>query len=97
MNCKPGDLAIVVSSKTGNIGRLCRVVAMATSHDAAAYGVQLRGPTWIVSERMRVRNALTGLEKFVPLAPDVALRPIRGQEGTDETLTWAGLPGKVEA
>ena len=43
-------------------------------------------PTWEVSPRF----------EHYWLCRDKNLRPIRDQPGEDETLGWAGLPGKVE-
>lgn len=89
MNCKPGDLAVVVRSVSGNLGKVVRVRVMINDVEFID-GSKLRcwtfeGPTMFGS-----------LGRLVTVIPDECLRPLRDNPGQDETLTWAGLPNKQE-
>jgi len=87
LNCKPGDLAIVVSGE--NVGKLVDVL-----HEHPVYG----HGCWTVIPHSDATasfgNAKAG-EKVG--CDDFKLRPIRPNDGEDETLTWAGKPQKEVA
>jgi hypothetical protein len=92
MNCKPGDLAVVVNGP--NIGGLCRVVSPYTVR-------MVEGLCWNIECLSRMRDNLTGN----PVAPgtaalcaDAFLRPIRdpGDDAVDETLQWLPVPREDE-
>jgi len=90
MNCKPGDLAIVVSAPKEvrhHIGKIVQVVRLTTSWDGLTCWT-LREPFWDVVKGRR------GLCEGIA---DKDLRPIRDQPGQDETLQWAGLPNETPA
>ncbi len=99
LNCKAGDLAIVVRSSLGNIGKIVKVRCLYFDGYKAPNGGLYRGlpnvPTWIV-ECDGGLNALLVDRSVVSYKErpfsDGGLRPIRNQPGDDETLTWAGLP-----
>lgn len=98
MNCKPGDLAVVVRSRLGrSTGRIVEVVSPAVPGEMAR-GFRFvpkdeTGPYW----RIRGRVFLTdGTEIDEWFAQDAWLRPIRDQDGEDETLTWAGKPSDIK-
>jgi hypothetical protein len=86
MNCKPGDLAVVVKSATRpeNVGRIVRCVRR-----TVRIGHKSRLPLdcWVVEPDITLCGAIA----------DECLRPIRDQDGDDETLTWAGKPEQVTA
>ena len=69
MNCKPGDLALIVRAQA-NPAWLGRIVIVVRAFDPE---------TWVTD----------------PMPPgfdcvfDRALRPIRDNDGIDETMTWA--------
>lgn len=86
MNCKPGDLAVVVRSATNpeNIGRIVRCVDMTRRRLAGSWE---ECECWIVEPDITVYGAIA----------DRCLRPIRPTDGEDETLTWAGKPEQVTA
>lgn len=88
MNCKPGDLAVVVRSIAGNEGLVLTCLRLATESEMRD-GYYWRGlaPMW-VTDRVS-RNNIGGSDA---LMPDALLRPIRDQPGEDETLTWAEVP-----
>lgn len=84
MNCKPGDLAVIVKSAAGNEGRIVHVVDKARY----GYGIDAYGdmPIWWV------RSAGTPMPGTVFSAsefnfPDAWLRPIRPPSQEDETET----------
>lgn len=82
MNCKPGDLAVIVRAKANPeyLGRIVRVIELydADSWQTEPLPVDPDGFVW--SSIM-----------------DRALRPIRPDAGDDATLMWAGKPEQVTA
>ena len=96
MNCKPGDLAILVRSDSGNAGKIVRCVRLhpntGLDADGRSLGRVSLHPRWVIDPPLP--NGAWGL---IFTAPDVYLRPIRDSDGTDETLLWAGKPQPVEA
>lgn len=95
MNCKPGDLAVVVRAPNGaeiRVGSIVRVVEF----DGWCFFIDTGA--W-AQDVWRVE--FNGSE-FSPLGfewgiPDSDLRPIRPNDGEDETLQWAGKPQEVTA
>ena len=85
MNCKQGDLAIVIRSAAGNEGKIIRCVRMVMEDGGWGYG-----PRWVTDPPVRG----TGLP--VQAVLDSCLRPIRGTEGQDEMLRIAGVPVTLE-
>ena len=85
MNCKPGDLAIVVRSQLGNEGKIVRCIRLASGWNAV----------WEI-DRAIAKHTFQDKE-FVRLAPDECLRPIRdaGDDARDEMLR--PLPEEVPA
>lgn len=89
MNCKPGDLAVMVKSGAGNEGRILtciRFIGRVSGYEGSDY--------W------EVDKALTS--KFgdkTRIARDSQLRPIRPQsdDATDEMVLIAGKPQEVTA
>jgi len=77
MNCKQGDLAIIVRSEVAPefIGRIVRLGGPVTMLEIPGWfidGEPLDGRYWLVADR--------------------CVRPIRDQPGDDETLALAGRP-----
>lgn len=90
MNCRPGDLAVVVRSRAGNDGRIVTCVRLATESELEL--VLFRpglGPVWVIEERLRY-----SIGGYVNLAPDAWLKPLRdpGPDAVDETLEWREVP-----
>lgn len=95
MNCKPGDLAVMVRSFAGNEGKIVRCLRLACEGELIAIGWAMdMGPVWYIDMPLRANWGLA-----VPLAIDAFLRPIRdpGDDATDETLVWAGKPQREHA
>jgi hypothetical protein len=96
MNCRPGDLAIVIRSGLGkSVGRLVTCIRLSEEE-----GLRNRdgsvdwGPIWETDD-----YGPTGFGQFHNLWADADLRPIRdpGDDATDESLLWAPAPEKVAA
>ena len=88
MNCKQGDLAIIVRSWAGNEGKIVRCVKFIPlvvwiNPDGSAD----REPGWIADVTTINCAGMPG-NKFM----DSQLRPIRDQDGEDEMLRIAGKP-----
>ena len=98
MNCKPGDLAYVTKAGSPNLGRVVHVVMPydgRTSFRGRPYS-QPEGSAWIVEGGgLVIPNDLTPVPWH--MVEDKFLRPIRDNDGEDETLTWAGKPEGVAA
>jgi len=93
MNCKQGDLAVMVKSYAGNQGKIVQCIRLATKEEIDdAWFLTKDGPIWII-DRL-IPTIKKGLQR---LAIDAQLRPIRPSEGQDETLTWAPVPKKERA
>lgn len=91
MNCKPGDLTIVVHSCKQQ-GRITRCIRLATEEDAARQGMYFPNgrPVWVVEHEFQytTRRATLILDSF--------LRPIRDSDGEDQMLTRAGKPSDIK-
>ena len=86
MNCKPGDLAIIVRSIAGNEGKIVRLLRLHTGSSNYFFG----GPRWVIDA------PVTDCWGFpINSLADACLRPIRDQEGDDETFSWAGKPTEL--
>lgn len=95
MNCKPGDLAVIVKSRAGNEGRFVEVVNGDVERLPGDLGMASFGPLWRVRSYGSIRSSWGWLhEEFA--FPDAWLRPIRnpGEDAKDETLQWKEVPAK---
>ena len=109
MNCKPGDLAVVVRSNFGNCGKLVRVIGpsplngkpLGTKAEIAGGKFQVKSYpsafSWVIEALGQPLVKESGKSYQICPAGDHHLRPIRDQDGQDETLTWAGKPEGVSA
>ena len=88
MNCKQGDLAVVVRSLAGNDGVIVRCIQLmpAGTDDLSVF----LGPVWKIDKPL-----VSNWGDSSPFINDINLRPIRDNDGEDETLTWAGKPEQV--
>lgn len=92
LNCKPGDLAIVVRSAAGNEGKIVQCLKV---HPSGVGGLfRFYGPVWEIDRPLKtLRKTPVGTvegERF--FAPDICLHPIRDNDGEDEMLRIAGRP-----
>lgn len=97
MNCKPGDLAIVIKSGVGNEGRIVKCLRLATDADRVNEGF-IGGfgiPLWVVDKPLK---CITGGRRHrARLAWDAQLRPIRPGDITDEEVRDLYAPKQPEA
>lgn len=84
MNCKEGDLAIVIRNHNGHTGTVLRCVKL--------HPETIIGATWITDQ---TRVNLVG--KSSNLWFDRDLRPLRDNPGEDESLTWCPRKEPVPA
>lgn len=98
MNCKPGDLAIVVKSWAGNEGKIVRCIKLDSRRsffdNVSPDGVTPPEPIWIIDKH------LLGCDgSFSDYIADSQLRPIRdpGEDAVDETIQRLGKPEAVTA
>ena len=97
LNCKAGDLAIVVKSSSGNLGKVVRCLCLASKEDLLKAGYRGNDAVWVVDRPLPWMNRKGITIAQVPFAPDANLRPIRDSDGEDEMIRIAGLPLKEHA
>lgn len=105
LNCKPGDLAVVVGSSDFS-GLIVNVLHRAPQvpfnlPDGYPHIACPEGNFWVIEFKSPIPAFIKGSPiprqaKFAT-GRDDKLRPIRPGEGDDETLTWAGKPEKITA
>ena len=89
MNCKQGDLAVIVRSLDGNHGALVRVVRDSGYRDDAQHW-------WVCEALQPIRCADRDVRAGDRLCvADADLSHIRDNDGKDETLTWVDKPERV--
>jgi len=83
VNCRPNDLAAVVAGLPEcDIGKVVKVLKSCMVNDKAYWSYE--GAICFTENGSTADYIADGL-----------LRPIRDNDGEDETLTWAGKPKKV--
>lgn len=89
MNCKQGDLAVVVKCDPmpDAVGHIVECIKMEGWYPVN--GV-FYSDVWRVRWGDKVAHDLTGYEDWG--CPDAWMRPIRCEDGEDETFSWAGRP-----
>jgi hypothetical protein len=87
LNCKAGDLAVVVRSEAGNLGKIVRCVKFLGVRNAIGRDGIEECAIWMIDQPLK---AFDGTEDFH--CEDEILRPIRDNPGEDETLTWCPTP-----
>ena len=87
MNCKQGDLAVIVKSAAGNEG----VILTCIRPYNGPWKQYEYLPGWEVDRKIRAASG--EVSEFVP---DRLLRPLRDNPGTDESLLWAPVPSKLK-
>lgn len=109
MNCKQGELAVIVSAVIkNNIGKIVKVVRPCVANEVfvSKTGEPIRftgkvSQTWVVHCEGGLAWADEDgafCEYFIDRPfYDACLRPLRDNPGQDETLQWAPVPKKVEA
>ena len=88
MNCKQGDLAVIVFSKYGNEGKLLTCLRLASAEECADESFwNWKGPVWVTDAVIQCNDRTT-----THLYPDSRLTPLRYSDGEDEMLRIAGVP-----
>ena len=83
MNCKPGDLAIIVDG-----GSYPEVIGKIIKCESLDEPSMLHGPMWFTDGSIFSRKG-----KITAIA-DKCLKPLRDNPGQDETLNWLPVPTK---
>lgn len=103
MNCKKGDLAIIIGDTWGYDERLPELRLTAHSAGRVVECVELVDldgePAWFIGEPITLKvSSPRGIGTVeMDVITDSLLRPLRDGEGEDETLAWAGRPEVVPA
>lgn len=94
MNCKQGDLAIIVRSEAGNEGKIVRCLKLLPNNHwiCCKTGIHSFADGWEIDQQVRLFTGGT-----TNRVPDYRLRPIRDQDGEDEMLRIAGKPERMTA
>jgi hypothetical protein len=103
MNCKPGDLAVIVRSQfradlIGLFVEVLHAAPMNTDFDlpnGQAHSPLIDGRfRWVCKfmQPVKAPHGLGSIQTVYAPIPDECLRPIRDQPGEDETIRIAGLP-----
>ena len=91
MNCKQGDLAVIVESAYGHEGKIVKCLDMYVGYSTYR-GKRSHSPSeaivWLIDVTLQKGDEANNL------AHDLCLRPIRDQDGQDESLTWLDVPSK---
>ena len=91
MNCKQGDLAVIVRSFANNEGKIVRCQRLHSSEirdlDGMYFYNGLGGPHWVIEGDV---FSAEGFRIFT--VADACLRPLRDNDGQDEMLRMVGLP-----
>ena len=90
MNCKPGDLAVIVKSLTGLEGKIVRCLHLAESRHFDLDGRMVLsdgGLRWVLETPV-----LNGEGGMLYTYADARLRPLRDSDGEDEVLRMVGRP-----
>lgn len=82
LNCKQGDLAVIVRSFAGNEGKVVQCLQLVLGEKHA-----FPGPRWLIDRP--VPHSTMGSTLTVA---DCALRPLRDSDGEDEVLGLVGRP-----
>jgi hypothetical protein len=90
MNCRPGDLAVLIKSTQGYEGAIVEVVSWAGDYE-------FRNDCTAASWLCKVPSSMEWMAGHQTPAghlhiPDSWLKPLRNDPGTDETLEWKSLP-----
>ena len=94
LNCKQGDLAIIVRSQLGNAGRVVTCLRIASPENLReTFGstMEKHGLIWRIDTPVKWSNWVRGVVE-VPFMADEVLRPLRDSEGEDEMLRLVGKP-----
>lgn len=96
LNCKQGDLAIIVSSSCGNEGKIVRCVEFAgvikrvpDTQGVLHYYMGAPRPIWRIDRTINFANSFETVQ--IEYCSDEKLRPLRGDLTNDEIETTQEL------
>lgn len=101
--CKPGDLAVVVSSKAGNAGLIVEVLRAAPFQASMlpenGYRYEAGGPAWVIKSIGSLLKHTHGEPSPWACLMDSCLRPINnpGDDEVDEISVRRVIPEGVPA
>ncbi len=75
MRCKQGDLAIVVKSESGNLGKIVQCLRVVEDIRWRYY----RSPVWLTNTSFQVKDIIYGTLYTTNTFPDCCLHPLRGE------------------
>ena len=86
LNCKQGDLAVIVRSTVNpqTVGMIVQCVKYKPS--------PIAGPAWEIDRSVAPHVQIGMFIHAADWIRDANLRPLRDNDGTDETLTWRDVP-----
>lgn len=90
LNCKEGDIAMIVRSVAGNDGQIVRCIYFLGEVEPDIFIPE--GPRWVIDPP--VPNLVGGL---IDHLADCQLKPIRGSDEEDEALRIVGRPVPMTA
>lgn len=92
MNCKQGDLAIIVKSMAGNEGKIVRCLKFVPAQDFSTPDQKI-----VKMDAWEVDSVLVDwVGEKTSTIPDHFLKPIRDNDGEDEMLRLVGKPEQLE-
>lgn len=90
LNCKRGDLARVIDDPEARAAGIVDKIITVTEQVRLGFY-----PAWLYAGQPLVCTC--GCGRQIEALADALLRPIRDQDGDDETLAWAGKPEQTTA
>lgn len=94
MNCKQGDMAMIIKSLAGNEGKVVTCLEFVGGNTPGCNPPKNKD-FWRIDIPIRgVDKSGKPADSFVPYARDYCMRPLRPSEEMDEMLRITGLPKK---
>ena len=96
-NCKSGDMAFVVKVSDKDIGKVVKVISVATSQELDAIRASpTMGLVWKVDKPLHWKRQFSGEFFTTPFCPDFNLIPINGDLVKDEVFEEKEIQKPVE-
>jgi hypothetical protein len=92
VNCKKGDIAVVVKSEAGNLGKIVTCGELIVNPPGC-----IQGAYWSTDVPLDFVD-LKGIEQASRryLSLDRNMKPLRDQDGEDESLSWVLVPSSIK-
>ena len=97
MNCKQGDIAIIIRSEAGNLGKIVTCVEfIGNAPNIGLFNLDNFKNWWKIDTDLTYRDVFFDVPVGAyPYIPDECLRPLRDTDGEDEMITLVGKPQEV--